>query len=188
MTNGSGFCAVSMAKKSISCGLIVLLLLCDRTDVVQATSKKTGSPGFGRTFVSEAAACRSAAFLSSVPHFDASTSRSAPRHWARPVEPNKMNGAPGLLLMSMAKPGKSDEQIKQERDAEIRATISRLKSQGKMKNADGTKMSAMDSAMDEAEAFFNKPSPFKKYEARLAERKQREAEAEELKREEDGVE
>ena len=74
------------------------------------------------------------------------------------------------------------------RDAEIQAKISRLKSQGKMKNADRTKISATDSAMDEAEAFFKKPSPFKKYEARMAERKQREAEAEELKREEDRVE
>ena len=40
-----------------------------------------------------------------------------------------------------------------------------------MKNADGTKQSAEDWAMLEAEAYFNKASPVKMFEARMAERK-----------------
>jgi hypothetical protein len=63
--------------------------------------------------------------------------------------------------LSTAAPGTSDDQRKQERDAEIRAKISKLKREGKMKNADGTKQSAEDSAMLEAEAYFNKASPVK---------------------------
>ena len=50
---------------------------------------------------------------------------------------------------------------------EIRSKIARLKSEGRMKNKDGTKNSSEDSAMQEAEAFFNKPSPFKKFEERV---------------------
>jgi len=71
----------------------------------------------------------------------------------------------------MAAPGMSDDQCKQERDAEIHAKISKLKREGKMKNADGTKKLAEDSAMLEAEAFFNKTGPVKKFEPRMAERK-----------------
>ena len=73
--------------------------------------------------------------------------------------------------LSMAAPGMSDDQRKQARDAEIRAKISKLKREGKMKNADGTKQSAEDWAMLEAEAYFNKASPVKMFEARMAERK-----------------
>ena len=74
-------------------------------------------------------------------------------------------------ILSMAAPGMSDDQCKQERDAEIHAKISKLKREGKMKNADGTKKLAEDSAMLEAEAFFNKTGPVKKFEPRMAERK-----------------
>ena len=72
----------------------------------------------------------------------------------------------------MAAPGKSDMQAKQERDSEIRATIARLKSQGKIKrkNVNGdVETSPEDSAMLEAEAFFNKPSPSVKFQERMAE-------------------
>jgi len=93
--------------------------------------------------------------------------------------------------MFMAAPGKSEEQAKQERDAEIRNKIAKLKRDGKIKNADGTK-SAEDSAMLEAEAFFNKASPVRKFQERMAERKRielLEVEAEEQRKlDEDGVE
>eukprot|EP00547_Thalassionema_nitzschioides_P015842 CAMPEP_0194242870 /NCGR_PEP_ID=MMETSP0158-20130606/8274_1 /TAXON_ID=33649 /ORGANISM="Thalassionema nitzschioides, Strain L26-B" /LENGTH=96 /DNA_ID=CAMNT_0038978043 /DNA_START=191 /DNA_END=481 /DNA_ORIENTATION=- len=85
----------------------------------------------------------------------------------------------------MAAPGKSEEQAKQEREAVIRSKIAKLKSQGRFKNADGTQ-SVEDSAMLEAEAFFNKPSPLKKFEKRAAERKERKKlQAEELAAEDD---
>lgn len=77
----------------------------------------------------------------------------------------------------MAKPGMSDERARQEREAEIQSKISRLKAQGKMKNKDGTALSSEDSAMLEAEAFFNKPSPSRKWERSVAERKRVETEA-----------
>jgi hypothetical protein len=82
--------------------------------------------------------------------------------------------APTTLLF-MAKPGMSDERARQEREAEIQGKISRMKREGKMKNKDGTTQSAEDSAMLEAEAFFNKPSPRLKFEQQ--ERKRVEAEA-----------
>ena len=77
----------------------------------------------------------------------------------------------------MAMPGMSEEQRKLERDNEIRQKIAKLKSQGKMNktNKDGTKESPEDSAMAEAEAFFNKPSPAKKFELRRKAEKEREA-------------
>lgn len=84
----------------------------------------------------------------------------------------------------MAAPGKSDEQARKDRDEEIRAKIAQLKSQGRMKDRE-------ESAMVEAEAFFNKPSPVKKFQERLAERERLallEAEAEEQLRNEGGVE
>jgi hypothetical protein len=79
--------------------------------------------------------------------------------------------------LSMAMPGMSEEQRKAERDNEIRQKIARLKSQGKMTktNKDGIKESAEDSAMAEAEAFFNKPSAAKKFELRRKAEKEREA-------------
>jgi hypothetical protein len=82
--------------------------------------------------------------------------------------------APTTLLF-MAKPGMSDERARQEREAEIQGKISRMKREGKMKNKDGTTQSAEDSAMLEAEAFFNKPSPRLKFEQQ--ERKRVEVEA-----------
>ena len=77
----------------------------------------------------------------------------------------------------MAMPGMSEEQRKLERDNEIRQKIAKLKSQGKMgkTNKDGIKESPEDSAMAEAEAFFNKPSPAKKFELRRKAEKEREA-------------
>jgi hypothetical protein len=80
--------------------------------------------------------------------------------------------------LGMAKPGMSEERARQEREADIQSKISKLKSQGKFKNKDGGgKQSAEDSAMLEAEAFFSKPSPLRKFEKNQAERKQRELEA-----------
>ena len=84
----------------------------------------------------------------------------------------------------MAKPGMSDERARQEREAEIQSKISRMKREGKMKNKDGTAQSAEDSAMLEAEAFFSKPSPLRKFEKSQAERKRLEAEAAEAAGEE----
>jgi hypothetical protein len=77
----------------------------------------------------------------------------------------------------MAMPGMSEEQRKAERDNEIRQKIAQLKSQGRMTitNKDGIKESAEDSAMAEAEAFFNKPSPFKKFELRRKAEREKEA-------------
>jgi hypothetical protein len=71
----------------------------------------------------------------------------------------------------MAKPGMSEERARQEREAEIQSKISRMKREGRMKNKDGTAQSSEDSAMLEAEAFFNKPSPVRKFERIVAERK-----------------
>jgi hypothetical protein len=81
------------------------------------------------------------------------------------------------VALFMAKPGMSDERARQEREAEIQSKISRMKREGKMKNKDGTAQSAEDSAMLEAEAFFSKPSPLRKFEKSQAERKKVEAEA-----------
>lgn len=74
------------------------------------------------------------------------------------------------VTAAYAAPGMSDERRKQERDSEIRSKIAKLKREGKIKNKDGTR-SAEDSAMLEAEAFFNRSSPVRKFEHKLAERK-----------------
>lgn len=96
----------------------------------------------------------------------------------------KKNVVVGFALF-MAAPGKSDEIVKQEREAEIRSKIAKLKSQGKFKNKDGTQ-SAEDAAMLEAEAFFNKPSPIRKFEKMAAERERiKEAEAKEQQKQND---
>jgi len=84
----------------------------------------------------------------------------------------------------MAAPGfKSEAQRKMERDNEIRAKIAMLKREGKMnKKKDpetGIEESQEDSTIKEAEAFFNKPSPLKKFAARKAERERKEKEEEE---------
>jgi Skp family chaperone for outer membrane proteins len=84
-----------------------------------------------------------------------------------------------------AAPGMSDERRKQERDAEIRSKIAKLKREGKMKNKDGTR-SGEDSAMFEAEAFFNRTSPVRKFERKLAERKRLASLAEEDEADEQG--
>ena len=85
----------------------------------------------------------------------------------------------------MAAPGKSDDIARNERNDEIRLKIAQLKSQGKLlKNGE-------DAAMVEAEAFFNKPSPAKKFQDRIAERKrlaQLEAEEIEQLRDDGGIE
>jgi hypothetical protein len=87
-------------------------------------------------------------------------------------------------MISMAMPGKSEAQRKQERENEIRAKMSKLKSEGRMNK--GKDVTTEDSMMIEAEAFFNKESPFKKYQQRKMEREQREAE--QKKKEEEGEE
>jgi hypothetical protein len=74
----------------------------------------------------------------------------------------------------MAKPGQSEEQAKQERENEIRSKIAQLKSAGKFK-----KTNPEESMMLEAEEFFNKESPIKKYERQKKEREQREQEKQE---------
>eukprot|EP00545_Synedropsis_sp_CCMP1620_P009836 CAMPEP_0119004248 /NCGR_PEP_ID=MMETSP1176-20130426/1037_1 /TAXON_ID=265551 /ORGANISM="Synedropsis recta cf, Strain CCMP1620" /LENGTH=190 /DNA_ID=CAMNT_0006955933 /DNA_START=99 /DNA_END=669 /DNA_ORIENTATION=+ len=79
----------------------------------------------------------------------------------------------------MARPGQSEAQQKREREDEIREKLAQLKSAGKMKG--GTS----DSMMDEAEKFFNKESPAKKF-AR-ATKKRLEAEAALQKEEEEGL-
>ena len=69
----------------------------------------------------------------------------------------------------MARPGQSEEQAKQERENEIRSKIASLKKAGKFK-----KTNPEETMMLEAEAFFNKESPIKKFERRKKEREQRE--------------
>jgi hypothetical protein len=96
-----------------------------------------------------------------------------------------VTAAPLATPLFMAKPGMSDERARQEREAEIQSKISRMKREGRMKNKDGTAQSAEDSAMLEAEAFFSKPSPLRKFEKSQAERKRVEAEAAEAAAEEE---
>jgi hypothetical protein len=91
-----------------------------------------------------------------------------------PLPPSRSTTTTRLF---MAKPGMSEERARQEREAEIQSKISRMKREGRMKNKDGTTQSAEDSAMLEAEAFFNKPSPRLKWEKSVEERKKVEAEA-----------
>jgi hypothetical protein len=167
MMKGASFFAVGMAKRSAT-GVILLLLLCVRP----VEARKTPVYGFdGRH------AC--SAFLSPLD----SVGR------ARPVEPTIVLAKTTTIsrtnvVLFMAAPGMSEERRKQERDAEIRAKISKLKREGKM-NKDGK--SAEESAMLEAEAFFSKPSPVRKFEAWTAERKRvaLEAEAEEERKGQD---
>jgi hypothetical protein len=78
------------------------------------------------------------------------------------------------VRLSMAMPGQSEEQRRQEREMEISEMVSKLKSQGRM-NEKGE--STEDSAMLEADEFFNKESPLKKFQRKKLEREQREAEA-----------
>jgi hypothetical protein len=85
-------------------------------------------------------------------------------------------------------PGKSESELKMEREQEIRCKMAKLKREGKMVTKDG-RTSTEDSAMLEAEAFFNQESPVKKFQRKMAERKRLEEEADELKkREEEKVE
>ena len=76
----------------------------------------------------------------------------------------------------MAKPGQSEAQQRQERENEIRSTLAKLRSAGKVaNNKNGGDLS--HSMVDEAEAFFNKESPVRKFERQAKERKAREAAA-----------
>jgi hypothetical protein len=75
--------------------------------------------------------------------------------------------------LSMARPGQSEEQAKQERENEIRSKIASLKRAGKF-----TKNNPEESMMLEAEEFFNRESPIRKFERRKKEREQREQEQE----------
>ena len=143
-----------------------------------------------------AVAGRCTAFICSVPHHDSSISRQR-RCSAYRVEPNRIgvtqpvtvsrtyniSNNNGAIILSMAAPGQSEQQAKQERDAEIRATIAKLKSKGKIKqkNSDGTEETAEDSAMREAEAFFNKPVSSRIQERMATLKRAKEAEEEERK-------
>jgi Skp family chaperone for outer membrane proteins len=75
---------------------------------------------------------------------------------------------PGSAL-SMARPGQSESQAKNDRENEIRQKLAKLKSSGKMKG------DASSSIMDEAEKFLNMESPARKFELKM---KKRKAEAE----------
>ena len=80
------------------------------------------------------------------------------------------------VIAHMAKPGQSDAQQRQERENEIRSTLAKLKSAGRVAN--GKKGGDLSQSMvDEAEAFFNKESPVRKFERQAKERKAREAAA-----------
>jgi len=104
-----------------------------------------------------------------------------PKIWLLTVNRKTRPRAIVVFPLAMAMPGKSENQIKMEREQEIFRKLAKLKSEGKMVNKDGTK-SAEDSAMIEAEAFFNRESPLRKFERKMAERKRLAEEAEELKR------
>jgi hypothetical protein len=167
MKGANSFFAVA---KISATGVLLLLLLCVRPVEARKTS---------------------VAFCSLSPLDQHSVGRA---RWS-PVEPSKTIVLSKTKKISrtnavlfMAAPGMSEERRKEERDAEIRATISKLKRDGRMqKNKDGTQQSAEETAMLEAEAFFSKPSPVRKFEAWTAERKRvLEAEAEaERKRQDD---
>lgn len=169
MLKGASFFAACMQKRGAA-ALILLIFLC-----VQQPIEANKIPGF----------CA----FSSVSSLDSTITGT--RYWFA-VQPNRISALPytdsrsSHVSLFMAAPGKSDELARKERDEEIRAKIAKLKSQGKMNKGE----SAEDSAMLEAEAFFNKPSPMKKFQERAAERERLallEAEAEKL-RNEDGVE
>lgn len=78
----------------------------------------------------------------------------------------------------MVRPGQSEAQQRNEREEEIRQTLAQLKSSGKMKGATAKSM------MEEAENFFNRPSPVRKFEKQVRERK--EAAAQQKKEDQDG--
>jgi multimeric flavodoxin WrbA len=78
------------------------------------------------------------------------------------------------VALMMATPGQSEAQKRQKREEEIRTKLAQLKSAGKMnKGGDGS-----EGMMKEAEAFFNKESPLRKFERRQqALKEEEEAEA-----------
>ena len=165
MLKGASFFAACMQKRGAA-ALILLIFLC-----VQQPIEANKIPGF-------CAFCSVSSLDSAI---------SGTRCWFA-VQPKKIAALPHTDSRSshvglfMAAPGKSDELARKERDEEIRAKIAKLKSQGKMKKG----VSAEDSAMLEAEEFFNKPSPVRKFQERAAERKRLallEAEAEKLRNE-----
>jgi hypothetical protein len=83
----------------------------------------------------------------------------------------------------MAIPGQSEEQRRQERQQEISDKISKLKNEGRMNK--GSVASTEDSMMLEAEQFFNKESPLKKFARKKLEWEQKEAAEQKRKKEED---
>jgi cell division protein FtsB len=73
--------------------------------------------------------------------------------------------------LTMARPGQSEAQQKQEREDEIRATLARLQRDGKLPSQKGGG-DPSESMIKEAEAFFNpKESPLQKFARQNAERK-----------------
>jgi hypothetical protein len=89
--------------------------------------------------------------------------------------PSTPNQGLARTVVFMVRPGQSEAQQRQEREEEIRVKLSQLKSSGKMKG--GT----TESIMAEAEEFFNKKSPVRKFEKFVRDRK----EAEERQKKED---
>lgn len=74
--------------------------------------------------------------------------------------------------LRMVKPGQSEAQEKEQRAAEIRQKIAQLKSSGRFKDT-----SAEESMMNEAEQFFSKESPLRKFERKkLKEKAEKELE------------
>jgi hypothetical protein len=76
-----------------------------------------------------------------------------------------------ITALSMARPGQSEAQARKEREDEIRQKLAQLKSSGKMKGGTASSM------MDEAEKFFNKESPARKFELKNKKRKEEAAAA-----------
>mmetsp|Transcript_2085 Transcript_2085/g.3186 ORF Transcript_2085/g.3186 Transcript_2085/m.3186 type:complete len:153 (-) Transcript_2085:318-776(-) len=111
--------------------------------------------------------------------FSSRTATRVPHRLLRTLNAGTIvNAAITTTMIKMARPGQSEAQQKQEREAEIRAKLAQLKSAGKMKG--GT----AESTMAEAENFFNQESPVRKLERRIKEQKQKEAEEQErLKKE-----
>ena len=73
----------------------------------------------------------------------------------------------------MARPGQSEAQEREERADEIRRKMMQLKNAGKLNKSAAA--GGEDSVMLEAEAFFNKESPLRKFERETQARKEKEA-------------
>lgn len=165
---GAGVTSAFLAKSSTTsarwCSILAVLVFCQQSFGVDAfcSTSHTTTVHFAEpaaAFISSPSLFQSAALLLLTPTLISSKGSST--------------------ALCMARPGQSEAQARKEREDEIRGKLAKLKADGKMKG--GT----AESMMEEAEQFFSKESPTRKFERSV--KKRREAALQKEKDEAEGT-